>query len=197
MQLVPTGILALIGIAISRFDGGMSSHHITHKLIALIGVIIFASFAATFLRILTATVAKVVALHHINAGRAAALRLLLRIIGYVTIGVTILDLLGIPVGKLLVGGAALGIILGVAAQQALGNFFASIVLIISHPFTVGEWITLNSGALGGAYEGRIKDIGLTHTKLEKEDGDIVFLPNATLLSGAAVIADKQAQTKHS
>lgn len=196
VQLVPSAILALMGIGISRFDGGMHTQNVGHKVIVLVGVLIFIVFSAAFLRILTATLAKVVALHHLNTGRAASLRLLLRIIGYTAIAVTVLDLVGIPVGKLLLGGAAVGIILGVAAQQALANFFASIVLIVSHPYAVGEWVTLNSGALGGAYEGRIKDIGLTHTKLEKEDGDIVLLPNATLLGGAAVIVDKQAQKQH-
>ena len=97
-----------------------------------------------------------------------------------------LNFLNVQVGKLLLGGAVLGVILGVAAQQALANFFASIVLIISHPFSVGDNIVITAGALGGEYRGIIKDIGLTHTKLREEDGHIVFLPNATILSSASV-----------
>ena len=66
----------------------------------------------------------------------------------------------------------------------------STILTISHPFSVGEYITINSGALGGKYTGQIKDIGLTHTRLETADGIAVLLPNATLLSGASITLAK-------
>ncbi len=87
------------------------------------------------------------------------MKFLLRVVGYLFISLTTLDLLGISVERLLFGGAVIGIILGVAAQQALANFFASIVLIFSHPFSVGDDIILFSGALGGKYEGRVVDLG--------------------------------------
>ena len=129
--------------------------------------------------------------HRLGTGRAAAVQFILRTIGYVVILLATLELLGIPVGKLLLGGVALSVVLSVAAQQALANFFASIVLVVSHPFTVGEEITLKSGALGGEYNGLVLDIGLTHTKLQDEGGEIVFMPNATVLSGAAILVRKR------
>jgi len=130
-------------------------------------------------------------MHHLGTGRAAAIQFILRMIGYVIILLATLELLGIPIGKLLLGGAALSIVLSVAAQQALANFFASIVLVISHPFAVGEQITLKSGALGGEYSGIVLDIGLTHTKLQDESGEVVLMPNASLLSGAAILVQKR------
>lgn len=195
-QLVVSTVVLLIGTGLSRVGGGVLHAGVSEKIIGVVGLILFIAAANTLLRSATATFAKVISPRHLNAGRAASIRFMLHVIGYIVIGVTTLDLLGIPVGKLLLGGAAVGIILGVAAQQALANFFASIVIIISRTFTVGEWLTLTAGALGGAHEGRIKDIGLTHTKLEKEDGVIVLLPNATLLGSAAITTDKRAQEAH-
>jgi small-conductance mechanosensitive channel len=192
VKLFPSAVLFILGATISSSHGNVRTGSLNHKLVAVIGVIIFVIFAGIFLQVLTKTVARVTSLHHLSVGRAAALQFMMRIFGYIAILLMTLDLLGIPVGKLLLGGAFLGIILGVAAQQALANFFASIVLIISHPFAVGENVIFNSGALGGKYVGKIKDIGLTHTKLEQEDGNIVLLPNATLLSGATVMVDKNA-----
>jgi small-conductance mechanosensitive channel len=165
----------------------MQSGNLSRKLLALYGLLVFLFFAVAFLRVLTKAIYKLVSQHHLSAGRAGALQFALRLIGYIAIFVVALDLLGIPVGKLLLGGAALGIILGVAAQQALANFFASIVLIVAHPFAVGQHITINSGGLGGKYIGQIKDIGLTHTRLHDEEGNIVLLPNAALLSSATII----------
>lgn len=186
VRLLPSVLLFILGAVVSTAYGNVRSGSIGHRFIALLGVILFVIFATAFLQVLTKTIARIVASHHINVGRAAALQFGLRVFGYIAIFLTTLDLVGIPVGKLLLGGAAIGIILGIAAQQALANFFASVVLIISHPFSVGEHITINSGALGGKYFGEIKDIGLTHTRLEEPDGTVVLLPNATLLSGATI-----------
>lgn len=186
VRLLPSAAFSILGAVISMVYGNVRSGNIGHRFIALLGVILFVVFATAFLQVLTKTIARIIASHHINVGRAAALQFGLRVFGFIAIFLTTLDLLGVPVGKLLLGGAAIGIILGIAAQQALANFFASVVLIISHPFSVGEHITFNSGALGGKYSGEIKDIGLTHTRLEETDGTIVLLPNATLLSGATI-----------
>jgi small-conductance mechanosensitive channel len=131
----------------------------------------------------------------LGTGRAASIQFILRVLGYLVIFITALDHLGIPVERLLLGSAVLGIILGVAAQQALANFFASVVLIISHPFTVGEHITLFSGALGGKHEGRVIDIGLTHTHIQEANGTVVALPNSTLLIGAAIKVERQTPPK--
>jgi small-conductance mechanosensitive channel len=190
IRLIPCALLFIAGAYIASANGGIRAGHAQHKLIALFGVFVFVMFANMFLRIFTRTIYRLISKHHLSAGRAAAMQFILRIIGYGAIFLSGLDLLGVPVGKLLLGGAAVGIILGVAAQQALGNLFASIVLIVSHPFYVGETITLVSGGLGGTYTGVIKDIGLTHTRLQDKKGDNFLFPNAALLSGATVVIRK-------
>jgi small conductance mechanosensitive channel len=189
--LVPCAVLFIGGAIISSVYGNLKRGNFDHKLVALLGVILFVIFAVTFLHVLTNAIQRTIIFHRLGVGRAAALQFILRTFGYLTILLTAIDHLGIPVGHILLGSAVLGIILGVAAQQALGNFFASIVLIVSHPFSVGEQIAIVSGALGGKYEGRVVDIGLTHTRLQQEDGDVIYLPNSTLLSAAAISTKKR------
>lgn len=189
IRLLPSLLLCIIGAAMSSANGRVRTGSFDHKLLALVGVMIFITFATTFLQILTKTISRLITFYELSAGRVAAIQFVLRLLGYVAIGLITLDLLGIPVGKLLLGGAAVGIILGVAAQQALANFFASIVLIISHPFSVGEHVTITSGGLGGKYVGQIKEIGLTHTHLQDESGNRILLPNSALLSGATIMAE--------
>jgi small conductance mechanosensitive channel len=75
------------------------------------------------------------------------------------------------------------VVVGIAAQQTLGNIFAGMVLLFVRPFVVGDHIVLRSGPLGGAYEGRVTDIGLFYVDLVTEDGP-VKLPNAGVLAGA-------------
>jgi small-conductance mechanosensitive channel len=179
----------------SSVYGNVRKGSLDHELIAAVGVLLFVIFSTSFLQVLTNSIRKTIIFHHLGVGRAAALQFILRLFGYLAILFTALGRVGVPVGHILLGSAVLGIILGVAAQQALANFFASIVLIISHPYVVGEELSISSGALGGKYEGTIIDIGLTHTHIEQEDGSIVSLPNATVLNSAA-IKPFNIKTKH-
>jgi len=191
MGLIPSGIFMVFGGIICSVFGHVQTGSLNQRLIAIGGLLIFMFFSTIFLHVLTGTVYKILISSHLGTSRAVAIRFMIRVFGYIVILFTILGLLHIPFGRLLIGGAAIGIILGVAAQQALANFFASVVLIISHPYSVGEKIILNSGALGGSYEGKVIDIGLTHTLIEEENGNIVHLPNATLLSNTAIRSLKQ------
>lgn len=178
------------GVVTSNMYGSAHTGNTDHKLIALTGLLLFVVSAIIFLHVLTTVINKQVLRHNLGAARGATIQFFLRIIGYVVILLISLDLLKVSVGRLLLGSAVLGIVLGVAAQQALANFFASIVLILSHPLKVGEMVSLNSGALGGTFDGMITDIGLTHTCLRQDDGTIVLLPNTVLLSGTAIMAQK-------
>ncbi len=195
-RLIPTAVLLTAGIISSSFYYNVTDKSIEKKLIAYCSITVFAIAAILLVHSFTSSIYSAMARRRLGIARAASIQFGLRIFGYVIILLGSLGLMHIPVGKLLLGGAVIGIILGVAAQQSLGNFFASIVLIIAHPFRVGEDVILFSGALGGKYEGVVTDIGLTHTKLKQADGKIVFMPNSALLAGAAIIPNRPQRNKH-
>ncbi len=163
---------------------------IDSRLFSLFGVILFASFATIFLVSATKALRHILADSRLKIGHVSVLLFVVRIIGYAIIVLATLSLLGVPVGSLIVGGAALGIILGVAAQQALSNIFASFVLIIARPFATGDYVTINAGGFGREYSGEIKDVGLTHTQLKEKDGVTVLLPNSALLQWATISPQK-------
>lgn len=189
-KLIPTAVLFIAGAIVSDHYGNLHKGGIDKKLFVVAGVLVFLLFSITFLHVLTKAIRRLISTHRLGAGRAASIQFILRTLGYLAILLMALQLLGVPVGKLLLGSAVLGIILGVAAQQALANFFASFVLIVSHPFYVGQDIRIKSGALGGEYFGTVVELGLTHTRIREKDGTIVFLPNATILSSASITAKR-------
>jgi small conductance mechanosensitive channel len=94
-----------------------------------------------------------------------------------------LSVLDVDLGSLLLGGAITGVIVGIAAQQTLGNFFAGIVLLLAQPFSVGDRVVLRSGPLGGEYEGVVTEMGIFYVTLATPKGP-VDLPNAGVLSAA-------------
>ena len=75
-------------------------------------------------------------------------------------------------------------ILGLAAQQTLGNFFAGTVLISARPFRVGDRVRLQGGVLAGQIEGVVSSLGLLYTTFAVGE-ESVMVPNSVVL-GVAV-----------
>lgn len=121
--------------------------------------------------------------HHGDQLHGTPLGLVVSFLGYLGVAVCVLVILGKPVGGLLLGGALTGVLVGIAAQQVLANFFAGIVLLLVRPFTLADEVVLKSGPLGGEYEGVVTDMGLFYVKLETKTGPVA-LPNAGVLASA-------------
>ncbi len=100
----------------------------------------------------------------VGSSHAAVVRYAILLVGGATVLVLGIGLMKVPVGQLLVGGAVTTILLGIAGQQSLSNVFAGLVLLLSRPFTVGDYIRLKSGALGGVTDGLVAEIGITYLR---------------------------------
>lgn len=119
----------------------------------------------------------------VGASHAAVVRYAILLIGGLTVLFLGVALMKVPIGQLLVGGAVTTILLGIAGQQSLSNIFAGLVLLLSRPFMVGDYIRLKSGALGGITDGLVAEIGITYLRLDTEDGTL-HLPNSQVLAAA-------------
>jgi small-conductance mechanosensitive channel len=105
-----------------------------------------------------------------------------------TIAVTFLVALhiaGLNAGTLAVGGAFTAVVLGLAAQQTLGNLFAGLVLLSTRPFRVGERVQLRGGALAGTVDGVAGSLGLFYTTLIS-GADRIMVPNSVILNLAVI-----------
>ncbi len=120
---------------------------------------------------------------------ASAIRLICVIVGYATVGLGLLGLLRVDLGNLLVGGAVTGVVIGIAAQQTLGNFFAGLVLLFARPYVPGQRVKIRTGAMGGPFEGVIVTAGLMYTVIDTVEGP-VSMPNSGLLGAAIGPADE-------
>ncbi|MGO9819654.1 MAG: mechanosensitive ion channel family protein [Solirubrobacteraceae bacterium] len=106
----------------------------------------------------------------------------------VTIAITLLvglHVVGVSPQTLAVGGAFTAVILGLAAQQTLGNVFAGVVLLTARPFKVGERVRLQAGVVGGTVEGTVSSLGLLYTTLTR-GYDRMLIPNNVVLAAAIV-----------
>lgn len=104
----------------------------------------------------------------------------IRLLAMAAVVILALRIAGVTAGTLAVGGAFTAVLLGLAAQQALGGIFAGIVLQSTRPFRVGERVRLVGGALAGSLEGTVSSLGLFYTTLS-QGADRLMVPNNVLL----------------
>jgi small-conductance mechanosensitive channel len=127
------------------------------------------------------------ALHRrMDAATAGTVGFLTRLVFIVVATLTALRVAGLTSQTLAVGGAITAVVVGLAAQQTLGNLIAGMVLLAAHPFRVGERIRLQAGALAGQVEGVVSTLGLLYTTVALGGGDSIMVPNNQVLSAAIV-----------
>lgn len=119
-------------------------------------------------------------LRRMDPATAGTVGFMIRLTMIAVVTVVALRIAGIKAETLALGGAFTAVILGLAAQQTLGNVFAGIVLQGTRPFRVGERVRLTGGSVGGSLEGTVGSLGLFYTTLVK-GGERMLIPNSVLL----------------
>ena len=80
----------------------------------------------------------------------------------------------ITIAPLLATSAVTSLVLGLALQPILGNFFAGLVLTVERPFRINDWVKVND------IEGRVVDITWRTTHLRTRDNDNLVIPNGKI-----------------
>ncbi len=118
-------------------------------------------------------------------GTAGTVGFVIRLLTIAGVVVLALRIAGVRTDTLAVGGAFTAVILGLAAQQTIGNLFAGIVLQGTKPFRVGERVRLTGGPMAGSVEGTVSSLGLFYTNFVN-GADRMMIPNSVLLALAVV-----------
>jgi small conductance mechanosensitive channel len=122
---------------------------------------------------------------------AGTVGFLLRLLTILLVTAEALRIAGLTPQTLALGGAFTAVVLGLAAQQTLGNLIAGTVLLSARPFRVGERVRLQAGGLAGQMEGIVSSLGLLYTTLARGE-DRIMIPNGVVL-GAAVVPLREPQ----
>jgi len=76
--------------------------------------------------------------------------------------------------------ASVGVAAGLAVNGTLSNLAGGIMLLITRPFKVDDYIVAQGE------EGIVEDIRITYTKIKTLDNRTVYLPNSALSAGTIV-----------
>ena len=135
---------------------------------------------------LARTVAKGIApalMKRVDPATAGSVGFLIRLFAIFIVVLTSLAIAGVDPETLAVGGAFTAVILGLAAQQTLGNVIAGATLLSARPFRVADRVRVQG--MGINTEGTVASLGLFYTTL-LDGSDRILIPNSVLMSIAVI-----------
>ena len=94
--------------------------------------------------------------------------------------IVLVGYLGIDTSGLAALVASLGVTFGLAVNGAVANLAGGILLLVTRPFKVDDFIEV------GGFMGTVKEIGLINTKILTMDNRIVYIPNGTVSSSSLI-----------
>jgi len=90
--------------------------------------------------------------------------------------ILILDNLGVDISALIAGLGIGGIAVALAAQNILGDLFASMSIVLDKPFVIGDFIII------GDMMGTVEKIGIKTTRIRSLSGEQLVFSNTDLLT---------------
>lgn len=93
---------------------------------------------------------------------------------YVLLLTVIAGILGIQTTSFVALLGSLGLTIGLALQGSLSNFAGGVLILVLHPFRIGDYIIANGN------EGTVTAIDIFYTKILTIDNKMIVLPNGTL-----------------
>ncbi len=127
--------------------------------------------------------------NNFDSGVETFLESVIRWICYIILFTIILGLFGITTTSISAAVAGLGVTAGLALQGALSNFAGGVLILLMHPFRVGDYIIEHTGG----QEGVVDKINIIYTTLKMIDGRLIQIPNGQL--SAASLTNCTAMTR--
>jgi small-conductance mechanosensitive channel len=117
----------------------------------------------------------------LDPGTAGVTGFLIRLLTMGAMVFIALRLAGLELRTLAFGASFSAVVIGLAAQQTLGNILAGVVLLSARPFAVGQRVRFVGGGVDD--EGIVVSQGLLYVTV-RDGADDVLLPNTNVLSMA-------------
>ncbi len=130
--------------------------------------------------------------------RARGVENLFQVLAAIVIVVFVFAAFGFNLTAALIGAGFLGIVLGLAAQQVLGNIFAGLSMLVSKPFEIGDRVRLATASYGltgstyshesetSGFTGVVQDVGIFFTRVLLDNGIPAIFPNSVVI-GALIL----------
>ena len=119
---------------------------------------------------------KALAVDRAAAGSLGIIGFIARLTIWALVLLLTLSNLGIQIQPLLAGLGIGGIAVALAAQNILGDLFASLSITLDRPFVLGDSLQVDD------FSGTVEYIGVKSTRLRSVNGEQIIIPNSNLLA---------------
>ena len=144
---------------------------------ALLGAVVTLVVCILAVRIITALLRRVLGKTTLEQRVSKYIVSTVRFVLWVVTVLITADQLGIPVTSLVALLSVLSLAVSLAVQNVLANVAGGLVLLVTKPFAVGDYVDTPCGA------GTVKDLTLTYTYLDTPDGLRIAAPNSSISAG--------------
>jgi len=174
--LVGTAAVGLATYLYLRFFGDYTAGHYFHGLYRIPWLLLLSLLTYLAIRVVNAALFDFAFRLRKGYEAPTLVRNIFTLIAFVILFVVIFNRVyaEINLGALFTTSAIFGVIIGLALQDTLGNFFAGLAIQIEKPFRVGHWVSVRGT------DGQVSEITWRATKMRTKAGNFVIVPNSLL-----------------
>ena len=145
----------------------------------ILGALVVLVIGIVLIRVIKKLIYRGKGYQKLNPGAQNIVRNIVNVVLITLMVLTIAGILGIPLSTFITVLASAGVAVSLALQGVLGNLIAGLLINITKPFTVGDYIST------GTFEGKVKEIDVFNTALVSFPGNTkVIVPNSSLTNVA-------------
>ena len=115
---------------------------------------------------------------NVDVGVSRFLDSFVKAVLYILLLFMIASYFGLDVTSVVAVVGSAGVAIGLAVQGSLSNFAGGVLILLLHPFKIGDYIRDSAGN-----EGTVQEVQLFYTRLITPDRHIVVVPNGALANG--------------
>ena len=163
---------------LSQFTGGLTAQalsleNILRTVLALVvGVVVIKLIQRAVERILSRN-ASLAPIHRY-------LRSAVSIVLWLLLALVLLGSLGVELTSIIALLSVAGLAVSLALQNTLSNLAGGIMLLVSKPFTIGDYVEI------GAVSGTVSMIGMSYSTLTTVENKEIYIPNSQLSSATII-----------
>ena len=146
----------------------------------LVTAIIIFVIGKVVIRLIRKLVKNIFKRSNADEGAAKFVDSLVKFIGYVIVLIIICGEIGIETTSLITLLGTAGLSIGLALQGSLSNFAGGVLILLSKPFVIGDYVMINGE------EGTVSKIDIVYTTLVKPDNKIIKCPNGEVSNNTII-----------
>lgn len=166
--------------AVSTVGGVLSSFTLNISLGLIIKVLFTMLLCLCAVRVVSGLISRVLNKSRLERTLSNFITSILRVLLYFVAVLIVLSTLGVDVTSLVALLSVAGLAVSLALQNTLANLAGGIQLLLTKPFTAGNYVE------AGANSGTVREVGLAYTTLVTPDNKVVYVPNSDIAAARII-----------